>query len=68
MDASPYVEPLLSSLTPGFLAYYPRIPYSKGAAVWHMLEAYFNSAGEDVFRVMLSCMSPFYCYLQYRDM
>lgn len=58
MDASPYVEPLLSELTPGLLGYYPRVPYSKGAAVLQMLEGYFNSAHKDTFRV--SC-----CVLEY---
>ena len=53
VDATPFVEPLLSANTPGFLSYHPEIPYSKGASLWHMLEAFWDSAGQDAFRVQI---------------
>lgn len=53
VDATPFVEPLLSANTPGFLSYHPEIPYSKGASLWHMLEAFWESAGQDAFRVQI---------------
>ena len=52
-DASRFIEPLLFAYTPdNFLSYYPMIPYSKGASVWAMLEAFWDSAGPDAFRVI----------------
>ena len=51
-DVSPNIEALLFSYTPdNFLSYFPYIPYSKGASVWNMLEAYWDTAGPDAFRV-----------------
>ena len=50
-DATPYVEPLLSPDTPGFLSYHGEIPYAKGASLWHMLEAFWDAAGQEAFRV-----------------
>ena len=51
-DASPYIEALLFTYTPNnFLSYYPAIPYSKGASVWGMLEAFWDAAGPDAFQV-----------------
>ncbi len=51
VDATPFVEPLWASDTPGFLSYHSEIPYSKGASLWHMLEAFWDAAGQDAFRV-----------------
>ena len=51
-DGTPFVQPLLSTGTPGFLSYHSEIPYSKGASLMVMLEAYWQSVGEDAFRVM----------------
>ena len=51
VDATPFVEPLLTSRALSFLSYHPEIPYSKGASLWHMLEAFWDSAGQDAFRV-----------------
>ena len=57
-DSSPFVEALLFTYTPdNFLSYYPMIPYSKGASVWGMLEAFWDSAGPDAFRVI--CLTYF---------
>ena len=51
-DSSPYIEALLFDYTPdNFLSYFPAIPYSKGASVWNMLEAYWDTAGPDAFQV-----------------
>ena len=51
VDATPFVEPLLTSRALSFLSYHPEIPYSKGASLWHMLEAFWDSASQDAFRV-----------------
>ncbi len=51
VNATPFVEPLLTSRALSFLSYHPEIPYSKGASLWHMLEAFWDSAGQDAFRV-----------------
>jgi len=51
VDATPFVEPLLTSRALTFLSYHAEIPYSKGASLWHMLEAFWDSAGQDAFRV-----------------
>lgn len=51
VDATPFVEPLLMSRALSFLSYHPEIPYSKGASLRHMLEAFWDSAGQDAFRV-----------------
>lgn len=51
VDATPFVEPLLTSRALSFLSYHAEIPYSKGASLWHMLEAFWDSAGQDAFRV-----------------
>ncbi|KAL0033662.1 hypothetical protein WJX79_010747 [Trebouxia sp. C0005] len=53
VDASPFVEPLFTSRALSFLSYHPEIPYSKGASLWHMLEAFWDSAGQDAFRAGL---------------
>ncbi|KAL3162156.1 hypothetical protein ABBQ32_009864 [Trebouxia sp. C0010 RCD-2024] len=48
-DGTPLVKPLLST-DPGFLQYHPEISYSKTAAVLRMLEAFWDSAGENTFQ------------------
>lgn len=61
VDATPFVEPLLTSRALSFLSYHPEIPYSKGASLWHMLEAFWDSAGQDAFRVG-SVLTPLHLF------
>ncbi|KAL0039225.1 hypothetical protein WJX77_012027 [Trebouxia sp. C0004] len=53
VDATPFVEPLLTFRALSFLSYHPELPYSKGASLWRMLEAFWDSAGQDAFRAGL---------------
>lgn len=52
-DGTPMLEPLLSPGTPG--PYHGEVVYSKGASLWHMLEAYWDALRQDAFRVHQPC-------------